>query len=294
MSSAISHWIEAMRLRTLPAGIVPVLTGSSLAYHDSVLNPVASSVALICALLIQIATNFANDYFDHVKGADTEERVGFVRASSAGLIPPQAMFNAAVFTFGLAFLLGLYLVWIGGWVILAIGIAGIISGFAYTGGPYPLAYNGWGDVFVFIFFGIIAVSGTYYVNARSWSADALLLSLVIGALCTNILVVNNLRDVETDAKSNKRTLGVIFGETFLKVEYAVLLIVSFIIPVLLWMYGEFSYWILLPLLSLPMAISIYIRIINAEEKSLLNPLLARSAQFMTLFAVLLSAGLIIS
>lgn len=294
MSSAITHWIEAMRLRTLPAGIVPVLTGSSLAYHDSVLNPVASSVALICALLIQIATNFANDYFDHVKGADTEERVGFVRASSSGLIPPRAMFNAAVLTFGLAFLLGLYLVWIGGWVILAIGIAGIISGFAYTGGPYPLAYNGWGDVFVFIFFGIIAVCGTYYVNALNWSAEAFLLSLVIGALCTNILVVNNLRDVETDAKTNKRTLGVIFGETFLKFEYALLLLLSFIIPILLWLNGDFNAWIMLPLLTLPMAIPLYIRIINAEEKSLLNPLLASSAQFMTLFAVLLSAGLIIS
>lgn len=292
--SAFSHWIEAARLRTLPAAIIPVLTGAALAYNDAAFHTAATFAALGCALLIQIATNFANDYFDHVKGADTEERVGFVRASSSGLLAPQTMLKAALITFGLAFALGLYLVWIGGWIILAIGVASILAGLAYTGGPFPLAYNGLGDLFVFVFFGIVAVTGTYYVNALQWSADALWLSLAIGSLSTNILVVNNLRDVETDAKTNKNTLGVLLGEQFLKVEYLAMMIIAFAIPMLLWNSGDYQYWILLPLITIPYAIPLYLRIITIKNKSLLNTMLARTAQFMTVFGVLLATGVILS
>ncbi len=288
-----AHWIEAARLRTLPAAIVPVLAGAAVAWNDDLLHPAASLAAVCCALLIQIATNFANDYFDHVKGADTEERVGFVRASSSGLIAPSTMLKASLITFGLAFALGMYLVWIGGWIILAIGIASILAGLTYTGGPFPLAYNGLGDLFVFIFFGIVAVTGTYYVNTAQWSLEALWVSLAIGALATNILVVNNLRDVETDARSNKNTLGVLLGERFLKFEYAAMLILAYSVPVYFLISGGYNFWILLPLISLPLALVLYRRLISVSEKSLLNPHLGRTAQLMALFGILLSAGIVL-
>lgn len=289
----ISHWIEAARLRTLPAAIIPVLTGAAVAWNDEMFHAGATMAAMGCALLIQIATNFANDYFDHVKGADTDERVGFVRATSSGLISPEMMLRAAVATFALAFLLGMYLVWLGGWVILAIGVASILAGLAYTGGPFPLAYNGLGDLFVFIFFGVVAVTGTYYVNALQWSVEALWISLPIGALATNILVVNNLRDVETDARSSKHTLGVLLGEGFLKAEYAVMLVLAYGIPVWLLITGGYTFWILLPFISLPLAMILYRRLLGVTDKSLLNPHLGRTAQLMGLFGVLLSAGIVL-
>ncbi len=289
----ISIWIEAARLRTLPAAVVPVLTGAALAWNHGGFHTGVTFAAIGCALLIQVATNFANDYFDYVKGADNDDRVGFTRASSSGLISPDMMLKAAILTFGLAFLLGLYLVWVGGWIILLIGVASILSGLAYTGGPFPLAYNGLGDLFVFIFFGIIAVTGTYYVNVLEWSYEAFVISLAIGALATNILVVNNLRDVETDARSNKNTLGVLFGERFLKTEYALMLVLAYAIPLWLLLSGDYSGWVLLPFISLPVALLLYRSLLTISDKSLLNPHLGRTAQLMALFGILLSAGIVI-
>lgn len=287
-------WLSAARPHTLPASVVPVFVGAALAINHQQFRWDTSVVALICAILIQIGTNFANDYYDFKNGADRKDRIGFVRATAAGLVSPASMKFATYLTMFLAFLVGLYLVWIGGWVILLIGILSLLFGIAYTGGPYPLGYNGLGDIFVFIFFGLLAVAGTYYVNALEWSMESVWLAIPVGALCVNILVVNNLRDIEQDKISGKRTLGVIFGETALKYEYAFLLSLSFTTPVFLFLNYSYSLIILLPLLSLPMALVLLNQIFHHQDKRILNGTLEKTAKFMVLFGVLLSIGVIFS
>lgn len=219
-SGRVSLWWEAARPRTLPAAIAPVLVASALAWRNQGFDGIAATICLGFALLIQIGTNYANDYFDFKKGADTAERVGPRRAVAAGLIKPAAMKRAMVVVFASAFGLGLTLLHWGGWPLLIIGITSIACGVLYTGGPYPLAYHGWGDVFVFLFFGLVAVGATYFVQTGNLTVEAWALGAGMGALSTNILVVNNYRDVETDRKANKRTLVVRFGRTFARRQFA--------------------------------------------------------------------------
>lgn len=285
-------WLRAARPQTLPASFVPILAGASLAWHYSVFRWDASLVALLCALLIQIGTNFANDYYDFLKGADTPDRIGFERATAAGLVTPNAMFRATYLTMALAFVLGLYLVWIGGWIILVIGLLSLLFGVLYTGGPFPLGYNGLGDLFVFIFFGIVAVMGTYYVNALQWSVQSFWLSIPVGALCVNILVVNNLRDIEQDKQTGKRTLGVLLGEKALQAEYLLLVLVSFLTPFIFFLLYNFSLWIFLPFLSLPLALQLIHHIWYHDDKRELNQTLERTAKFMVFFGALLSIGIL--
>jgi len=293
-SSKTRFWIEAARPQTLPAALVPVLVGASLAYQNESLIWINTLVALICAMLIQIGTNFANDYFDFIKGSDTEERIGFLRPTSAGLISPKAMLNATIITMGLAFVMGLYLVWVAGWVVLVLGILSLIFGILYTGGPFPLGYNGLGDIFVFLFFGTVAVMTTYYVNALEWSGASLWASFAVGALCVNILVVNNLRDVEQDKKSGKRTLGVLLGETALKIEYLLMVLLAFAIPPHFFVQLGYDLWILLPFISLPLAVLYVYRIWTEEDKSQLNSMLERTAKYMIIFGLLFSIGIILN
>lgn len=290
--SKIRIWIDAARPKTLAAAFVPVVVGSSLAYHDGFFSWLPSLVALICAFLIQIGTNFANDYFDFIKGADNEDRIGFERATAQGLVTAGQMKIAMLLTMAIAFIAGLYLVWHAGWVILVIGIASLVFGVLYTGGPFPLGYNGLGDLFVFIFFGIVAVLGTYYVNALQWSAASFWASLAVGALSTNILVVNNLRDVEQDGPAGKNTLGVLFGEAALKWEYVVMLAIAVSIPFYLFFKAGFSPIIILPYISLPFGIYLVNNVWNEKKKSNLNKTLEQTAQFMTLFGILFSLGII--
>lgn len=292
-TSNLKIWVEAARPKTLAAAFVPVLIGATIAYQDELINWTATSIALICAFLIQIGTNFANDYFDFVKGADTDERIGFERATSKGLISPQTMLKATIICMALAFVFGLYLVWVGGAAVLIIGLLSLLFGVLYTGGPFPLGYNGLGDIFVFIFFGIVAVMTTYYVNALAWSVDTFWASLAIGALCTNILVVNNLRDIEQDTKAGKRTLGVLFGETILKVEYSIMLLLAFSIPPHFYFQLEYSTWVFLPFLVSPMGLIHAKTIWTETEKRNLNQQLEKTARFMTLFGVLFSIGMIL-
>ncbi len=287
-------WIEAARPKTLAAAIVPVAIGASLAYHNNVLNPVASIVALLCALLIQIGTNFANDYYDAQKGADSIERVGFTRATATGLITPIVMMRATIITMGLAFCIGLYLVWIGGWVILLIGVLSLLFGILYTGGPFPLGYNGLGDIFVFIFFGFVAVMGTYYLNALHWSTASFWASIPAGALSTNILVVNNLRDIETDRPAGKKTLGVLFGENTLRYEYLLMILLSFAIPPHFFFRLHYTWPVFLSFISIPLAIKLIRTIWTEKDKSKFNTILKRTAQFMVIFGLLFSLGLILS
>src|SRR5690606_23925593 len=187
--------------------------------------------ALICALLIQIGTNFANDVFDYQKGTDTQERTGPLRVTQAGLLTPRQVFRGMCLVFGLAFLIGLYLIAVGGWPILVIGLLSILSGIAYTGGPYPLGYHGLGDLFVFIFFGPVAVCGTYYVQALEWSWLALISSVPVGLLSVAILIVNNYRDRHTDVKAGKRTLAVRLGGKLTRWQYGLTLALAYIVPV---------------------------------------------------------------
>lgn len=291
-STTILPWLYAARPKTLIAAIVPVTIGASLAFAHESLLWIPTLVALFCALLIQIGTNFANDYFDFIKGSDREDRIGFERMTSKGLISAQSMKNATIITMALAFLAGMYLVWHGGWIILLIGVLSILFGVAYTGGPFPLGYNGLGDIFVFIFFGFIAVMGTYYVNTFEWGMESFWASLAVGALCVNILVVNNLRDSEADRLSGKKTLGVLFGDNALKFEYLVMIMLAYAIPPHFLVQEGYNAIILLPFLILPLAIKLVITIFRTDEKIKLNRTLEQTAQFMFLFGILFAIGIL--
>ena len=287
----IKIWVQAARPHTLAAAFVPVFIGSILAARHASLNWAATLVALLCAFLIQIGTNFANDYFDYVKGADTDQRIGFERATASGHVSQQQMLKATILTMALAFACGLYLVWHAGWIVLGIGILCLICGVLYTGGPYPLGYNGLGDLFVFLFFGIVAVTTTYYVNTLEWSPASFWASIAVGALSTNILVVNNLRDVEQDGPAGKNTLGVLFGENVLRWEYVVMIILAFAILPHFYFRYDYNYLIFLPLITLPF-VYLLIKQIWTAPKHKLNPTLEQTAQFMTIFCVLFSIGIL--
>jgi 1,4-dihydroxy-2-naphthoate octaprenyltransferase len=228
-------WLLAARPKTLPAALAPVLVGTALAFHDGAFAPLPALAALLGALLLQIGSNFANDYFDFFKGADTHERLGPVRVTASGLISPGQLRWGMVAVFGLAALDGLYLIQVGGWPILAVGVASILAALLYTGGPFPFGYYGLGDLFVFIFFGLVAVCGTYYVQALTLTGPVVLAAVPPGLLITAILVVNNLRDIETDAKAGKRTLAVMLGRDGTRAEYRLLLALAYILPLALWL-----------------------------------------------------------
>ncbi len=234
MPSAVSVWIHATRPKTLPAAVAPVVMGIAIAVRDGAQHVLAAAAALAGALLIQIGTNFANDYYDGVKGTDTEDRLGPQRAVQAGLVSPRAMRLAFLLTFGLAVLVGAYLVSRGGLPILAIGVASVVCGVLYTGGPRPLGYLGLGDLLVLGFFGPVATAGTYYVQSGIWSEVALIAGLAPGLLAVGLLTVNNLRDVEGDRKAGKHTLAVRFGPNFAKAEFATCLLGAAAVPVVLW------------------------------------------------------------
>ncbi len=289
----IKVWVQAARPQTLPAAFVPVMVGASLAKSEGQLNWVVSIAALICAFLIQIGTNFANDYFDYQKGADTDQRLGFERATASGHVSNRQMLTATILTMLLAFLCGLYLVWHAGWVILVIGIFCLLFGILYTGGPFPLGYNGLGDIFVFIFFGVIAVTVTFYVNALEWSLPAFWASFAIGALAVNILVVNNLRDIEQDELAGKNTLGVLFGEDMLRWEYIFMLLIAFAVPPHFFFQLEYELSIFLPYLTLPLMILLIKQVWKAEKQQL-NSTLKLTALFMLLFGVLFSTGILMN
>ena len=249
----MKHWIKAARLRTLPAAIAPVIIGCAIAYKGQAFHLLAAAMAMLGAILIQIGTNFANDYFDFVKGADNEERVGPPRATQAGLITPKAMKKAFIITFALVIPIVLYLSYRGGWPLILLGGISILSGILYTGGPKPLGYIGLGDVFVLIFFGPVAVAGTEYVQSLNISHEAVLAGFASGLISTAILVVNNLRDKEGDAKVGKNTLAVRFGATFVRLEYSLCFIGTAFITLYLAVLHSLSVLLaLIPLLlSLP-------------------------------------------
>lgn len=289
---ALKTWLMAVRVPTLPAAVVPVLVGSATALADGMFKPLAFLAALLASLLIQIGTNLANDYFDHQKGADTAERLGPTRVTQSGLIAPTTVRNAMLLCFALAAACGAYLVYVGGWPILLIGLLSIASGILYTGGPFPLGYNGLGDLFTFIFFGVVAVTGTDYLHSGMFRWVALLASLPVAMLVTAIIVVNNLRDAPTDRKAGKRTLAVIFGERFARVEYALLVLGAYLVLPVVWLWGGASPFTLLAWLSLPLALPLLDLVGKASGRAL-NAGLRGTARLHMLFGALMALGLLL-
>ncbi len=286
-------WVLAARPKTLPAAAAPVLVGAALAAFRGGFAPMPAAAALLGALLIQIATNLANDYFDFVKGADTDERVGPTRVTQAGLITPGAVRNAMVATLAAALVVGIYLVQVGGWPIVWIGVASLVCAVAYTGGPFPLGYHGLGDLFVFVFFGLIAVAGTVYVQMGTFPPEAWLAGAGIGAMSTAILVVNNLRDIDTDARAGKRTMAVRLGRVGTQVEYAWLWSVAGLVPAIGISAYEWPVWTLASWLGFGVAVPAMRRVWTHREPAELLPALAQTAAGLLVYAVGLSVGLLI-
>ena len=287
--SLFSIWFQAIRPKTLTAAIAPVSVGTGLAIADGVAQWAPVIAALIGATLIQVGTNLANDYFDFKKGADTEDRLGPARVTQKGWVSPKQVAAATIFTFALSVVVGSYLVYVGGLPIVGIGVASIISGVLYTGGPRPLGYLGLGDVFVLVFFGPVAVCGTYYVQALDISIACVWASISVGFLATAILVVNNLRDRKTDVLANKRTLAVRLGASGARAEYLVLVVGSYLslfIPIVV---SQATYGWLLPWLSLPLAVN-EVRAIYAKDGAALNPHLGGTAKLGLIFGLLLALG----
>jgi len=284
-------WILAARPKTLFAALVPILVGSSLAIKQGKFIFFYSLLALICSILIQIGTNLTNDLYDHLRGADNKQRKGPIRVIASGLISIKEIKIAIFICFSLTFLIGLYLVYVTDWKIFLIGVLSIIAGLAYTAGPFPLAYNGLGDLFVFLFFGIVATMGTYYLHTMEISLISFLVSIPVGSLITNILIVNNLRDIEEDKNANKKTLAVILGKKFTQYEYSFLMFLSFFILLLLFLYYDFSFFVLLPFLTIPLAIRLT-KMLFTFSGSELNQTLEKTAKYSALFGLLFSAGII--
>ena len=292
-SSPWQAWLIAIRPRTLPAAVSPVLLGTALAVSDGVFTPLPAVAALVGALLIQMGANLANDYFDYVKGADIPERKGPKRVAQSGLITlPRLRLGIAV-TFALAALVGAYLIFVGGWPILLIGLASLLSSLAYTGGPFPIGYHGLGDLFVFLFFGVAAVCGTYYVQALSISPMVIAASIPVGSLTVAILVINNLRDIETDRQTGKRTLAVMIGPDATRLEYVLLRASAYVVSTLFWLAGWSSAWALLPWLSLPLAARLVPTMYQSAEGPSLNKTLAGTAKLDLVFCILFATGLLL-
>jgi 1,4-dihydroxy-2-naphthoate octaprenyltransferase len=305
-------WLMAARPQTLPAGASPVIVGTALALHEGVFAPLPAFAALVGALLIQVGTNFANDYHDAKRGADSPDREGFTRVTAGGLIDPTRVKWAAAASYAAAVVVGVYLVALGGLAILVVGLSGILAGVAYTGGPWPYGYRGLGDVFVFVYFGLVAVAGTYYVQAVAsvaaaggpfatfplvipdgtlpvWAVAA---GLPAAGLSTAILVVNNVRDAETDAAAGKRTLAVRLGIPFSRFQWAALVALAYVVPVAFALSPRFGPGVLLPLITLPLAARIARTVFTRTDGAALNPALERTGQLLAVHSVCFAAGLV--
>lgn len=289
----LQAWVLASRPKTLPAASAPVIMGMAVAYFEGVFRLGPALAALAVALLLQIGANIANDYFDFQKGVDTEERLGPTRVTQAGLLPGRQVVAGMVVAFGLAALCGLYLVALVGWPALVIGALAILSALAYTGGPYPLGYHGLGEVFVFIFFGLAAVAGTYYVQADSVSALAVWASLPAGLLAMAILAINNLRDRQTDLVSGKRTLAVRLGEKGAWYIYGLWPLTAYLCAAGAVLSKAAPLGVLLSWLSIPLAVRLFRKAGRLTGRPL-NQVLAQTGQLELIFALLYSAGLVIS
>jgi 1,4-dihydroxy-2-naphthoate octaprenyltransferase len=292
--SGIRIWVTAARLRTLPAAIAPVLVGTALAGFDHVFHLLRFLAALIGAIFIQVGTNLSNDYSDARRGADTEDRLGPVRVTAGGLVPPKRVLVATYVSFGVAVLAGVYLIAVAGWLLLLVGAASILAGVLYTGGPRPYGYEGLGELFVFLFFGIVAVAGSYFVQVKHLHWEAFALAVPVGLLAAAILVVNNVRDIDTDRRAGKKTLAVRLGRERTRTLYAAMVYLAFLLAPLTWLFGPLTAWLLLPWLTLPLAVRLVREVKLRVDGPSLNQALAQTGMLQLSFCMLLSAGLLLS
>jgi 1,4-dihydroxy-2-naphthoate octaprenyltransferase len=293
-SSSLRIWLMAARPRTLPAAIAPVLVGTALAGYFHIFHPLRFVAALLGAVFIQVGTNLSNDYSDARRGADTEDRIGPVRVTAGGLVPPRQVLIATYVTFGLAVLCGVYLIVVAGWQILLIGVASILAGVLYTGGPRPYGYEGLGELFVFLFFGIAAVAGSYFAQVRAFDWESFALAVPVGLLASAILVVNNTRDIDTDRRAGKRTLAVRLGRQRARDLYAATVYLAYPLALVTWVFGPLKPWLFLPWLTLPLAAPVVKLVRNHTDGPSLNQALAKTGQLQLAFCVLLAAGLLLS
>ncbi|MGE3855493.1 MAG: 1,4-dihydroxy-2-naphthoate polyprenyltransferase [Dehalococcoidia bacterium] len=284
-------WWMAIRPPTLTAAVVPVAVGTGVAVHDGVWAPLAAFAALVGALALQAGANLANDLSDFRRGADNEARLGPIRVTQRGLLTERQVAMGVVAFFALATVAGLYLTYVGGWPIIAIGLASMLAAVTYTGGPWPFGYRGLGEVFVFIFFGVVAVAGTYYVQAGRVTGDVLAASLPVSLTVTAILVVNNVRDIDTDRLAGKYTLAVYLGRRLARTELVVVVAGAYIAAAALWFLGDFSGWVLLSWLSVPAAVMPVAVSLSRTDGPPLNAALRAMARLHLIFGLLLALGL---
>jgi 1,4-dihydroxy-2-naphthoate polyprenyltransferase len=287
-------WFMAARPRTLPASVAPVLVGTMLGAHEGTFRIGAFLAALVGAIFIQVGTNLSNDYSDARRGADAEDRLGPVRVTAGGLVPPRQVLIATYVTFGVAVLCGAYLVAVAGPGLIAVGAASILAGVLYTGGPRPYGYEGLGEVFVFLFFGVVAVTGSYYVQVEHLEWEAFALAIPVGLLAAAILVVNNVRDIESDRRAGKRTLAVRLGRDGARRLYVAMLVLAFVSVPVTWIVGSLSGWVLLAWLALPMAPGPIRAVTTRSDGPSLNAALAQTGAMQLAFCVLLAAGVLAS
>jgi 1,4-dihydroxy-2-naphthoate polyprenyltransferase len=292
--SGIRIWLMAARIRTLPAAIAPVLVGTALAGWEHVFHPLRFIAALVGAIFIQVGTNLSNDYSDARRGADAEDRLGPVRVTAGGLVPPNQVLVATYVSFGVAVLAGVYLVVVAGWQLLLVGAASILAGVLYTGGPKPYGYEGLGELFVFLFFGIVAVAGSYFVQVKHLDWKAFALAVPVGLLASAILVVNNFRDIDSDRRAGKRTLAVRLGRQRTRTMFAVIVYLAFVLAPVTWVFGPMKPWVMLPWITLPLAAQIVREVRNRTDGPSLNQALAHTGMLQLAFCTLLSAGLLLS
>jgi 1,4-dihydroxy-2-naphthoate octaprenyltransferase len=287
-------WLLASRPRTLPAAIAPVLVGTALAATEDELAVLPFLAALVGSVFIQVGTNLSNDYSDARRGADAEDRLGPVRVTAGGLMPPKRVLVGTYVAFGIAVAAGLYLAAVAGWELLVVGAASILAGILYTGGPRPYGYEGLGEVFVFVFFGLVAVAGSYYVQTEELRWEAFALAVPVGLLAAAILVVNNVRDVDTDRRAGKRTLAVKLGRERARLLFAAMVIVAFAAPAATWAAGGLSAWLLLTLAALPLAPPLIETVSSRTDGPALNGALAATGRLLAVFSLLLAAGVLLS
>lgn len=286
-------WLLAARLRTLPASVSPVIVGTALALREGRFDPLIFVATLVAAILLQVGANYANDVFDYLKGAD-RVRHGPMRVTQSGLLTPRQMLLGTAGVFGLAASVGVYLALVGGWPILLIGALSIICAVAYTAGPFPLAYRGLGDLFAFLFFGVVAVMGAYFLQSGQFTIVSFIVSLPNALFATAIIVVNNLRDLDADRAAGKRTLAVRIGDRATRVEYTLMLVGAYLVPLVLRVVGAVEGWAwLLPWASAPVALTLARELWRAPRSPALNPILARTAQLNLIFSILLAVGLVV-
>jgi 1,4-dihydroxy-2-naphthoate polyprenyltransferase len=293
----LSHsrlWILASRPRTLPAAIAPVLVGTALAAYEDEFRVLPFLAAMVGSTFIQIGTNLSNDYSDARRGADTEDRLGPVRVTAGGLMPPRHVLAGTYIAFGIAVAAGLYLAAVAGWELLLVGVASILAGVLYTGGPRPYGYEGLGELFVFVFFGIVAVVGSYYVQTEELRWEAFALAVPVGLLSSAILVVNNVRDIDTDRRAGKRTLAVKLGRDRARVLFTAMVVLSFAAPVVILALGGLTPWLLVTFAALPLGVPLIKTVSSRSDGPALNGALAGTGRLLAVFSVLLSAGVLLS